>query len=135
MKNTLFIAFFATTIFGSCSKENSDKINPDPSAPVTVKYEFTAGMPANYLFAFKKDSVITDEIVNTQAWTKTVTVLKNTHDRVARFSVYPPEEWVGTGTQTNVNIRLSINGILKKDTSGILADFDRAMGITVEAGY
>jgi hypothetical protein len=136
MKNTFFIGLaVAIASMSSCSKENVDPSNPANTDPIIVKYEFTSDRPAEYRLAYKKDTTIVDEFVNTQAWSKTVSVARNTTSRLARLSVYPPESWVGTGTQANVNVKLSVDGVVKKDTSGILADFDRAMGITVQTEY
>jgi hypothetical protein len=136
MKNTFFIGLaVAMASMSSCSKESTDPSNPNNTEPVIVKYEFTSNRPAEYRFAFKKDTTIMDEVLTTQTWSKTVSVARNTASRLARLSVYPPEAWVGTGTQANVNVKLSIDGVIKKDTSGILADFDRAMGITVQTPF
>ena len=121
----------------SCSKENTNlaTIPPVSTAPFVVKYEFTSNVPAEYRFAYKRDTSIIDEIATTAAWNKTVTVQRSSTSRTARLSVYPPDAWVGTNIQANVNLKVSVDNVLKKDTSGTLAGFDRASGITVQTAF
>ncbi len=137
MKRKFVILSILITCFFSCSKENTNPapIPPISTAPFVVKYEFTSSRPAEYRFAYKSDTLIIDEITNTAAWTKTVSVQRSSTSRSARLSVYPPDAWVGTNTQANVNLKLSVDGVLKKDTSGTLAGFDRASGITVQTAF
>lgn len=138
MKNIFFLCMCIVLIsFFSCSKDSAgpNPVNPSNNNPIIIKYEFTSNLTAAYRFAYKQDTTFLDEIMTTQVWSKIVNVSRNTTSRVAKFSVYPPEIWVGTPTQANVNLKLSVDGVVKKDTSGILAGFDRALGITIQSSF
>ena len=140
VKNKFILSLgIATALFTACEKNDLQPASPTPpptTAPdFAVKYEFTASRAADYRLAYKSDATIVDEFVNTTTWTKTVNVPRNSTSKTARLSVYPPEAWVGTTNTANINVKLSIDGVVKKDTSGILAGFDRAVGITVQTGF
>jgi len=135
MNNKIIFILAVLVLFISCNKESTNSASPDNTSAVAIKYMFTSNLSAEYRIAYKQDSLILDEIILTQAWSKTVNVPGNSTSKIARLSVYPPDAWVGTGTQANINIKLFIDGMIKKDTSGILAGFDRASGITVQTTY
>jgi hypothetical protein len=90
---------------------------------------------ANFRLAYNKDSIVIDEFVNATTWSKSVNVSRNSTSKTARLSIYPPEAWVGTSNQANIHLKLSIDGVLKKDTSGVLAGFDRALGLSVQTSF
>lgn len=142
MKSKIILSLgIATVLFTACEKNDlkpatPTNTNPPPSATdFVVKYEFTASRAAEYRLAYKRDTSIIDEFINTTTWTKTVNVARSSASKTARLSVYPPESWVGTSNTANINVKLTIDGVLKKDTSGVLAGFDRAMGITVQTPF
>ena len=144
MKNKLFFSLVITAgLFAACEKNDlqpATPTTPPPTTPPTaadfvVKYEFSASRAAEYRLAYKRDTSIVDEFINTTAWTKTVNVARTSTSKTARLSVYPPESWVGTSNTANINVKLTIDGVVKKDTSGVLAGFDRAMGITVQTNF
>lgn len=141
MKHKIILSLgIATALFAACEKNDLQPPTPTTPPPPTatdfvVKYEFTASRAADYRLAYKRDTIIVDEFINTTTWTKTVNVARTSTSRTARLSVYPPESWVGTANTANINVKLSIDGVVKKDTSGVLAGFDRALGITVQTPF
>ncbi len=141
MKSKMILSLgIVAAMFAACQKSDLQPPTPANPPPPTgsdfvVKYEFTASRAAEYRLAYKRDTSIVDEFVNTASWTKTVNVSRSSTSKTARLSVYPPDSWVGTTNTANINVKLTIDGVLKKDTSGVLAGFDRAMGITVQTAF
>lgn len=135
----LFLSIaIATLTVTSCEKNDLQPAAPGPQPGATdyvVKYDFTASTAAAYRLVYKKDSILIDELINATTWTKTVNVARTSTSKTARLSIYPPEAWVGTTNTANINVRLTVDGIVKKDTSGVLAGFDRTNGITVQTGF
>lgn len=141
MKRKIFLilGIIGVALFTACKKNDLQPPTPGNPPPVgfeyVVKYEFSADRAADYRLAYKRDTSIIDEIASTMTWTKTVNVSRNSASKTARLSVYPPEAWVGTTNTSNINIKLSIDGVVKKDTSGIIAGYDRTTGITVQINF
>lgn len=140
MKNKTCLSLaLAISFFTACDKSDLQPATPTPQSPVAtdhvVKYDFAASTAAAYKLTYKKDSSLIDEIVNTSTWTKTVSVARTSTSKTARLSVYPPDAWFGTTITANINVKITVDGIVKKDTSGLLAGFDRTNGITIQTNF
>ena len=137
MKNVVIIFTCAITIlFSACKKESSNPAGPgNSSTTATIKFDFNSNLPAQYNISYNTDITAMGEEINGQSWTKTVTVSKTSVSRLAKLTVYPPVAWVGTNTQANVNLKITVDGIVKKDSSSILLGLDRSSGISVQTTY
>ncbi len=120
----------------SCEKENSGSNNNDVGlGNVEIRYDFTASTPAEYFFVFKRGTDVTDDSIVTQNYSRTFTAVKRSAPSVAQFEVFPPEEWVNSTESATVNLKITVDGNVMKDTTGIIAGADRPTGISVTTTY
>lgn len=136
MKNKLILIVSATFILLSCKKESSNNGGPvNTPTTSTLKFDFSSDLAAPYNISYKVDTTEMGEEINGRSWTKTVTATRSTSNRLAKLTVYPPVAWVGTNTQANVNLKITVNGIVKKDTMAILLGLDRSSGISIQTTF
>ena len=106
------------------------KSHPDMT---TIKYEFTAGVPANYqLYYAVSNNSVAALIFNGGSWSQSLGVSKSSRPdtfSVARLTVYPPSDWSGTTNIAHINLRISINGDEKANVDTIMTGIDSS-GIT-----
>lgn len=136
MKKITVIASMLSMLFiASCDKNDDVQTVTGtgikaPNTPVTLRYEFTASQTGTYDFQTVADTIIRAEEVNTNSYTKTIQ-FPGDHNGLdsASFTVFPPLDWVGTGIQSNVSMKIYVNNVVKASTTGVLYGVDRANGI------
>ena len=136
-KIIFFLCIIATFILSACKKDSTVTDLNTSTAPVTIRYTFTATVPGNYSFQAIADSVVFSEFSNTAVWTKTLTVPPGNSHAVdsAKLTVFPPVDWVGTGITSDVVLKIFINDQEKASKSGQLLGVDRPNGISVMTTY
>ena len=135
-KLLLACTLLASVTMMSCEKENSGTENTDVGlGNVEIRYDFTATTPAEYFFVFTRGTEVTDDSIVTQNYSRTFTAIRRSAPSVAQFEVFPPEDWMNTTESATVNLKISVNGTVMKDTTGILAGVDRPTGISVTTTY
>ncbi len=124
----LFFLLIAAAFFVSCTK---DPVSNTPNKQVTV--QFTSDTISTYYFRTGVDSLIADDSVTAMNFQKDylITNVNNLVGDTLKFTVFPPNDWVGTDRKAHISMNLLVDGVLKAATVDSLFGVDRPTGVTI----
>ncbi|MEO8795703.1 MAG: hypothetical protein ABI390_09565 [Daejeonella sp.] len=125
----LGILLFSLSLFlllNSCKKKDNNTAD--------VRYEFTSDISAAYKIEYvsSKDA-FSSVTINSDNWkSQTFKILKEEDTfapNIVRINVYPPQAWVNSNTQANINLKIYVDGELMQDSDHVLSGADFEIGV------
>lgn len=103
----------------------SEKENP-ANGQLNIRYEFTATLAGNYGFQTITGTNVFSQMMNTAAWSKTVSLQANSANAdSAKFTVTQPVDWANTTKDVDVSLKIFVNDVEKGSKSARFFGLDR----------
>ncbi len=128
MKKLFILVFSLSLLFllNSCKKKDNNTAD--------VRYEFTSDISAAYKIEYvsSKDA-FSSTTINSDNWKSQTYKIAKEEDsfapNIVRVNVYPPQAWVNTNTQANINMKIYVDGQLLEDSDHVLTGADFEVGV------
>lgn len=129
MKKVFLLCVVAAAFIAGCSKD--EPVPAGNNNVVTV--QFNSDTAATYYFATRLDSLSAFDSANATSFQADYLFsnLPTATGDTLRFTVYPPNTWIGTTSEAMVSLKLFVGGVEKASDTATITGADRPGGFTI----